>query len=206
MLKWLINFFIVFCIVWVIPTLLVCKACIQRYHRRSKWKLIGIPVLVYLVPVLSLLGFVLGFGYLFELDKYTRMKDEYTDKPTEVYGAIFPPKSRATYELSGSFFDWCAKRTFIAIESPSSNPVLLGNVLITSIRPSTNNTAWVRLSENQTINGWPCEMAIVNLTPTGLKLDSCWLAKPLRWGGRLLPERTYIKSKPSGGGAEPDKK
>lgn len=188
---WAVGFFIFCLLAWVILTALVFRACLRRYRQQSMWKRLGLPVLFFFVPVLLVWSsFQDPFG------GSIRFYTEITNKPVEACGVTFPPGSEAKYQQTGGFFGWRAKRTLTDIRSP--HPVLLGNIKISGIIYIHNycpSTARVILSENQTIDGWPClagRDVTITLTPSGQALRLCSLSEPHRWGEKLLPAGTHI--------------
>ena len=176
------------CVIWSVLTLLLFFLILRRVPMLKR---IAASVFFLFSPILLLGAAVveeIAFG------ESTTQKTEITKKPMVVLGATFPPGSRAEYDQRGGFLGWHADRTLQAIHSPY--PIMLGNIPINGMIYIANNStgeARVELSPGGNVNGWPCDSdTMLNLTPTGPTLRSCYLVAPYTWHGKMYPQNTYV--------------
>jgi hypothetical protein len=175
-----------FLVLWVGLTLLLLVLL-----RKLSWgKRLGWGALFLFSPVLLLaLALLKAYAFGESTDEVT----ELTRQPLTVYGATFPPGSRASYDQSGGFFGWHAERTLLEIHGPG--PVLMGKLHIDGfifIQNNSGNEVRVELSPGEAIDGWPCGDTTVDLEPNGPVFQSCFLATPYSWHGRLLSAGVFV--------------
>lgn len=157
----------------------------------SLFKRIGWTVFFFCTPVLYT---TLSDFEDYAFGKHITYVTEITSEPMEVAAATFPVGSCAHYERTGGLFDRHAQRTLVDIHSPT--PVSMDAIRIDGLRPVVGgNSLMVNLSGDQILDGWSCaggEYTIVQPTPTGTRLNACWLAVSQVWQGQTIPAGTYV--------------
>jgi hypothetical protein len=177
----------VFAVFWVASTLLLFLLPLRRL---SVGKRFGFTALFFFSPAIWLaLALLKDYAW----GETATDKTVITTEPLTLYGATFPPGSEAEYEQTGGFFGWHAQRTLQNIHGP--HPVLMGKLRIDGfifIPANREDEIRVQLSAGETIDGWPCGDTMVDLTPNGPVLKSCFLSAPRVWQGQSLPAGAYV--------------